>query len=157
MASKKKIYRLSITPQTHVRATQGDRIFFAIPRAKLRPAGLKRLLRLERYNRYKEDILALSKQKGFSFPFQGAHVRFYLPCPKSWSKKKKAHYHLKLHTSKPDVDNLCKALLDSLFTEDKGIADIRLTKFWADIESGWIDIEVSEPDFAEIRSEVAVV
>ena len=41
---------LNITPQTHVRATQGDSIFFRIPREKLRPAGLSRLMRLEKYN-----------------------------------------------------------------------------------------------------------
>jgi hypothetical protein len=34
---------LNITPQTHVRATQGDSIFFRIPRDKLRPAGLKQV------------------------------------------------------------------------------------------------------------------
>jgi len=44
-----KIYQLpkkiilNITPQTHVRATQGDSIFFRIPREKLRPSGLSQI------------------------------------------------------------------------------------------------------------------
>ena len=59
--SKKVI--LNITPQTHVRATQGDSIFFRIPREKLRPAGLSRLLRLEKYNKYKVDLCAEAKAK----------------------------------------------------------------------------------------------
>jgi len=143
------LYRLEITPQTHVRATQGDSIFFRIPRANLRPAGLKRLLRLERYNQYKQDLSALCKQKGFTFPHQGAHIRFYVPCPKSWSQKRKKAYHMKLHMGKPDVDNMCKAVLDSLFLEDKHVADLRITKFWVDFEDGWIDIEVSTPSFSE--------
>lgn len=150
MSAKKLTYRLEISPQTHVRATQGDKVFFRIPRTNLRPEGLKRLLRLERYNQYKQDLSALSKQKGFTFPCQGAHVKFFVPVPRSWSKKKKAQYHLKLHLGKPDVDNMLKAVLDSLFSEDKHIADVRVTKFWVDFEAGWIDVEVSEPDFANV-------
>ena len=49
----KKKYILNITPQTNVRATQGDKIFFRIPREKLYKSGLARLQRLERYNEYK--------------------------------------------------------------------------------------------------------
>lgn len=150
MSAKKLTYRFEISPQTAVRATQGDSVFFRIPRANLRPAGLKRLLRLERYNQYKQDLLALSKQKGFTFPYQGAHIKFYVPVPRSWSQKKKKAYHSKLHLGKPDVDNMLKAFLDSLFTEDKHIADVRVTKFWVDFEEGWIDVEVSEPDFANV-------
>src|SRR5882762_3956877 len=113
------IHRFDITPQTSIRTTQGDRVFFRIPRATLYPEGLKRLLRIERYNAYKADLSALCKQKGFTFPYQGAHIRFYIPCPKSWSQKRKTQYHGKLHTGKPDVDNLTKAVFDSLFSEDK--------------------------------------
>ena len=58
---------LNITPQTHVRATQGDSVFFRIPREKLRPQGLKRLQRLERYNQYKVDLSAEAKKKNFIF------------------------------------------------------------------------------------------
>ena len=50
---------------------------------------------------------------------------------------------------KPDVDNMCKAVFDSLFSEDKYISDVRITKFWVDFEDGWIDIEVTTPDFDE--------
>ena len=157
MAPKPKTYRFDITPQTSVRATQGDRILFKIGKAKLRPQGLKRLLRLERYNNYKEDVSAIAKQKRFDFPYQGAHIKFYIPCPKSWSKKKKLQYHGSLHTSRPDVDNLTKAIFDSLFSEDKNIADVRISKFWVDFETGWIDIEVSKPDFPEIPRVLAVV
>ena len=57
---------LNITPQTHVRATQGDSVFFRIPREKLRPSGLSRLMRLEKYNQYKielsDSLMAEDKQ-----------------------------------------------------------------------------------------------
>ena len=84
-----KKFILNINPQTHVRATQGDSVFFRIPRDKLRPSGLKRLLRLERYNNYKLELGAESKAKGFTMPPIGCSITFYIPTPRTWSKKKK--------------------------------------------------------------------
>lgn len=134
-----------INPQTHVRSTQGDRIYFRIPRHKLRPPGLKRLLRLERYNQYKVDLLALAKAKRFTPPEQGGHLIFYIPVPKTWKKYKKEQYHLQLHQSTPDWDNLAKAFFDSLLHQDKGIADIHVTKKWVNQETGWIEFVSETP------------
>ena len=143
---KKLIF--DITPQTFVRATTGDRIFFRIPRNKLRPAGLKRLLRLERYNQYKVDVNAIAKAKKFEMPEQGAHITYYIPVPKSWKKYKKEEMHMKLHQSTPDIDNLTKALFDSLMAEDKHIADIHVTKRWVNQEKGWIEININTPTYS---------
>lgn len=140
-----KTYKFQITPQTHVRSTQGDRIYFRIPREKLRPAGLARLLRLERYNQYKIDLSALAKQIRFTPPEQGGHLSFYIPVPRTWKKYKKEQYHLQLHQSTPDWDNLAKAFFDSLLHQDKGIADIRVTKKWVNQESGWIEFTSQLP------------
>jgi Holliday junction resolvase RusA-like endonuclease len=139
---------LNITPQTHVRATQGDSVFFRIPREKLRTPGLKRLLRLERYNNYKIDLGAEAKRKGFSMPPIGCSITFFIPVPPSWSKKKKKLHHGRFHQSKPDLDNLLKAFMDSLMAEDKQIAHIELSKRWIDFESGWI--EISYKDYEEV-------
>jgi len=139
---------LNITPQTHVRATQGDSIFFRIPREKLRPAGLKRLMRLERYNQYKVDLSAEAKRKGFVLPPIGASITFFIPVPPSWSKKKKKLYHGRFHQSTPDIDVLHKALSDSLMREDKQIAHLEVQKRWVDFELGWI--EVSYKDYEEV-------
>src|SRR5882672_4800304 len=79
----------NITPVSAIRSVQGDRIFFQIPRDKLRPEGLKRLLRLERYNKYKQDLAALAAAKKFVPPEQGGHLIFYLPIPKSWKEYRK--------------------------------------------------------------------
>jgi Holliday junction resolvase RusA-like endonuclease len=138
----------NITPQTAVRATQGDRIFFRIPREKLRPEGLKRLLRLEKYNNYKVDLCALAKQKRFTPPEQGGHIIFHLPVPKSWKEYKKKEMHMKLHQSKPDWDNLSKAFFDGLMTEDKYIADVRVTKKWVNQPEGYIEFFVEMPKYA---------
>ena len=145
MPRKKIVF--NITPQTNVRATQGDRILFRIPREKLRPAGLSRLLRLEKYNDYKVSLSALSKQHKFTIPEQGVHIIFYIPVPKTWKKYKKDEMHMKLHQSKPDIDNLVKAVFDSLFSEDKYIADFRATKRWVNKEEGWIEFSIELPEF----------
>lgn len=148
MQTKKVI--LNINPQTHVRATQGDSIFFRIPREKLRPSGLSRLKRLERYNTYKIDLAAEAKSKRFLFPPVGASITFFIPVPPSWSKKKKKLHHGRFHQSKPDLDNLLKALMDSLMAEDKQIAHIELSKRWVDFETGWI--EISYKEYEEVLS-----
>lgn len=145
---------LNITPQTHVRATQNDSIFFRIPREKLRPAGLKRLLRLEKYNQYKIDLLAEAKRKHFELPPSGLSVTFYIPVPPSWSQKKKAAHHGLLHQSKPDIDNCTKAFLDSLVAEDKFIANITLTKRWVNFPEGWIECTHEEVEMQEKLIEV---
>jgi Holliday junction resolvase RusA-like endonuclease len=143
----KKKYILKITPQTNVRATQGDKIFFRIPREKLRPAGLSRLLRLEKYNDYKSSLSALVKQQRFTIPEQNVHMIFYIPVPKTWKEYKKNEMHMKLHQQKPDIDNLVKAVFDSIFSEDKYIADFRATKRWVNQPEGYIEFLIELPEF----------
>ena len=104
-------------------------------------------MRLERYNEYKLNLSAEAKRVKFQMPEQGAHITFYIPVPKSWAKYKKAERHLTLHDSTPDVDNCCKAMLDSLLSEDKKIADIRITKRWINSDKGYIDVLISLPEF----------
>ena len=140
---------LIITPQTNVRATQGDKIFFRIPREKLYPSGLKRLLRLEKYNKYKIDLSAEAKRLHFKFPNQGACIKFFIPMPKTWRKKKRDMMHMMLHNSRPDLDNFLKAIFDSLFYEDKEIAHYEAAKFWVDFPTGWIEITEKQPEYPE--------
>lgn len=145
--SKERKVVFKINPQTHVRATQGDRIFFKIPRDKLRPEGLKRLMRLERYNDYKLTLGGMAKAMRFTPPEQGGWLIFYIPVSKSWKKYKKEAMHLKLHQNKPDWDNLAKAFFDSLLIEDMYIADVRVTKRWVNQETGWIEFVTHMPEF----------
>ena len=142
---------LNITPLTWVRVTQNDKIFFRIPRNKLYPSGLKRLLRIEKYNNYKIDLLAQAKQKHFELPAQGLGLTFYLPCPKSWSEKKKRKYHNTLHQSRPDLKNLLTGFEDALFSEDKYVAHYSLLcKKWVNYPTGWVELTFSEPCFEAI-------
>ncbi len=68
----------------------------------------------------------------------GDHVIFYLPMPGSWSGRKMMRMIGTPHLSKPDVDNLLKALLDAFHVNDSHIWDVRATKVWA--RTGAIEI-----------------
>lgn len=61
---------------------------------------------------------------------------FSYTVPKSWSKAKKESVRYK--TSKPDLDNLAKTVLDALngiaFVDDSQVVDLRLSKVYADKE-----------------------
>lgn len=67
-------------------------------------------------------------------------LKFYLPMPKSWSKKKQIEMLGKPHQAKPDIDNLIKSFLDALCEDDSYVYRIRGEKYWADEGS----IEVDE-------------
>lgn len=134
---------LKVTPLTWVRVTANDRIFFLIPREKLRPSGLKRLLRIEKYNDYKLSLSAEAKRIKFQLPNIGAGITFFLPVYKSWSNKKKKMYHGKFHMSRPDLKNLLSSFEDSLMSEDKTICHYSyLCKRWVNSETGWIEVVV---------------
>ena len=66
------------------------------------------------------------------------YVIFYLPMPKSWSKKKRADMLARPHQQVPDLDNCIKSLLDGVLVDDSHVWAIRARKFWAN--EGGIEI-----------------
>lgn len=107
-----KVY--PITPVPAPRMTQSDRW-------KKRPCVM-------RYFAFRDEV----KLHKVELP-DCSHVVFILPMPPSWSNKKRDENFYKPHRQKPDIDNLGKALLDSIFKDDGHVSDIRLTKLWGDI------------------------
>lgn len=82
-----------------------------------------------RYRAFADELRLRMKAE---LPTHGYHVIAYLPMPKSWPKWKKDKMRGKPHQSKPDKDNIEKALCDSLLKDDSGVWDGRVTKLWAD-------------------------
>ena len=81
-----------------------------------------------RYRAFRDEC----RLRNLKVPESGASLVFLLPMPKSWSKKKKARMCWQPHQQKPDVDNLEKALLDSVYGEDCGVWHIGMAaKLWA--------------------------
>jgi Holliday junction resolvase RusA-like endonuclease len=90
-----------------------------------------------RYREFCDDLNLLFKASELP---ENYLLVFYLPMPKSWSKKKKTQFYLTPHQQKPDRDNLEKAFLDGLFSkyhnldgnfDDSHVWDGRTIKLWS--------------------------
>lgn len=60
-----------------------------------------------------ELLIALCAKQHFPTPLDGplrVGMKFYMPIPKYRMRKKEVQFH----TKRPDLDNLCKTILDSL-------------------------------------------
>lgn len=105
---------IDVTPVGKPRMTQRDKW------AK-RPAVV-------RYYAYCDELR--QKYKG-ELP-ERLQLVFLMPMPASWSTKKKAQMLGEPHQQKPDIDNLCKAVMDALAKDDSYIHTIHANKLWAD-------------------------
>ena len=98
-----------------------------------------------------EDIVRLYAKTAKIHALTGdirAAICFYMPIPKSWSKRKK-----QLATNgdirpsvKPDIDNLTKAVLDALnggvaYHDDKQLVELHLSKVYSDYPRPEIELE----------------
>lgn len=96
------------------------------------------------YTKWKNGLKLLAKTK-IKKPLEGPlHIKidFFYKVPKSWSKKKKEL--AKWHTSKPDIDNLQKSVLDSLneiaYIDDSQVCSIQARKQYSNIDGVKIEI-----------------
>lgn len=121
-------YHFDIDPQPAPRLVRSDKW-------KKRPVAV-------RYFKYKESLQWLAKAHSFKIP-EELEVTFHIPVPQSWTPKKKLELTGKPHKQTPDLDNLLKALQDSLLGNDSHIWKYRnVQKLWA--ERGSIEITVIE-------------
>jgi len=120
MKKKKKIPIVPCPTEYHV-------VPIPKPRQTRRDKWEKRAC-VMRYRAFADQCRAMGMQINES----GSHIVFILPMPKypSWSKKKRAAMDGQPHQQKPDIDNLCKSVLDALHKDDSHIYNIRLSKFW---------------------------
>lgn len=81
---------------------------------------------VKRYWDFKEKVIDCGIELSDS-----PNIVFYMRMPKSWSKKKKAEFDGKPHKQRPDIDNLVKALFDSVFEEDSGVYSLIARKEWS--------------------------
>ena len=121
-------------------------IIDATPVAKGRPRFSSRGGFVKTYTPAKtsewEDVVREEARKamGSSEPIDGPvalSLRFYLPIPASWSKKRTeaanlGHEH---HIKKPDVDNFAKAVMDAcngvLFVDDSQVINLHVSKHYS--------------------------
>lgn len=122
-------------------------IIDATPVAKGRPRFSSRGGFVKTYTPAKtsewEDVVREEARKamGSSEPIDGPvalSLRFYLPIPASWSKKRTeaAKSGQERHIKKPDADNFAKAVMDAcngvLFIDDSQVVDMHVAKYYSD-------------------------
>lgn len=110
------------------------------PRGKARPRVTKYGAYTPKPTRDREAYIKKLWQaagaKKLAYPEQGVEleVTAYFPVRKSWSKATKQYLAGRLHTKRPDLDNVVKLVLDALnggpFPDDGCVALIRAEKFW---------------------------
>ena len=101
--------------------------------------------------KYKEHVANFAKEHYAWNPIQNdveLHCQFYLPIPKSWSKKKRqeAINGAIRPSSKPDWDNYAKSVCDGLngvlYVDDGQIVESTVKLYYADEPR--VEIEVKE-------------
>lgn len=65
-------------------------------------------------------------------------IRFTIEMPASWSAKKRIEMCGRPHQSRPDLDNMLKAVCDAASKEDSTIHSVLATKVWG--KCGMIEI-----------------
>jgi Holliday junction resolvase RusA-like endonuclease len=91
-----------------------------------------------KYTAYKVAFATLAKKQCKRY-FEGAtrlEVVFYMPIPKSLSKKKRESLMGQYHIKKPDTDNLIKTVKDALnevlYKDDSIICEVEAKKIYSD-------------------------
>lgn len=94
-----------------------------------------------RYRSFADEVRsAFGRTQKFSGAPFSLSWRAYFEMPASWSKKRKAEMAGRPHRQKPDRDNIDKAILDSLFDKDEGIAFGTTAKYWDDGQGARIEL-----------------
>lgn len=93
-----------------------------------------------RYWAFRDSILLAARQNGLWVGYQITQMDavVYLPIPKSSSKKLSNQPHGK----KPDLDNLCKSILDALSDGDQTCWSIGLEKRYDDGQEPRIELRL---------------
>jgi len=100
----------------------------------------------KKYTKFKKDMEELVGGMEKTEGLLKVDLVFWVPMAKSWSKKKKAEYDGQWCDSNSDIDNLQKAVLDSMngyaYDDDRQIVDIHAVKKWA--VDGKIEVRIDQ-------------
>ena len=113
---------------------------FAKPRMTQRDRWAKRQIVIDYFafrDTVKQEIerlLALQNNNDKNKSWEELDISFFIPMPKSWSKKKRSEMAGTPHKQRPDLDNYIKGLLDALLEEDCKVWRVSARKIWVDRE-----------------------
>lgn len=171
-----KVYRLLVNPQVRVDIVESEKWMMVKSDEYLLEYGMKKHLesiekgakfptnprqwyntkrRYHKYIDYKKNVAEEARRVLYMPRTDNFWVKFYLPMPKSWSRKKRNILAWEPHLKTKDTDNLVKGFIDGLFPDQDSIVwDYRATKFWTPSDNGFIDIEIGTlpPAKANVKS-----
>jgi Holliday junction resolvase RusA-like endonuclease len=78
---------------------------------------------------FKDAIVSCAEKQDFKLG-EAYKVYFNIEMPKSWSEKKKKSMDGQPHKQRPDIDNLIKAIQDTLLEEDSAVFYVVAVKKW---------------------------
>ncbi len=103
----------------------------AVPKPRMTRADTwKKRPCVVKYWAYKDELRWLFEKEDIKIDGR-IFIDFYIPMPRSWSKKKKKELDGKFHDKRPDIDNLVKGVMDALYEEDSHIHTICCKKYWS--------------------------
>ena len=130
-------------PTVPVPALDGTVTLLIAPRPAERPrfSKLGGAYNSKSYSDYKKVLVERLKAKILegqidpALDYAGISVQFFLPVPKSWTRKAKTSAYGQPHRSKPDADNYLKAAADAMteagvFKDDGQVAQMSARKWY---------------------------
>jgi len=107
-----------------------------------------------KYFAFRDNLCYLAYLQGlYGLPDTIDAIQFEIPMPVSWSNRKKEEMNSSLHQQTPDLDNLLKALLDTLCPTDQHVCSIgKLSKVWG--ETGSIKISLNGEGSSPIQTNI---
>lgn len=121
-----KVTTIPVTPCPAPRMTRSDKWridpYHPNPKKRQRPV-------VTRYYEFKDAFKFYLKQNSITLT-EELDITFILPLTDSWPKKKKAIHAGQKHQQRPDIDNMCKAIMDAEGVEDGFVHTIKANKVW---------------------------
>ena len=112
---------------------------------------------VQRYHAFRDQIKLEANRKGLTELPPALGFIFGIPMPKSWSNKKREAHRRMIHQQKPDLDNLIKAVKDSIAyksaQDDAHVGTyLYAQKMWVD--EGYIELHIptDEREYGMIKS-----
>lgn len=131
--SKQLIISIPHPPPSRIEAT-GEYQIEIIPMGKPRMTQRDKWLKPPRnpvlkYRNWCDTLRKQCDSLGFELTPE-LTCTFVIPMPKSWSGKKKERMDGQPHQQRPDIDNICKAVMDALAKEDSYVYALNCKKIW---------------------------
>ena len=124
----REFYLFDVIPMGAVRMTKSDR-WKTNPN---HPDTKKRQRKaVANYWKFKKQLLEQAIKLNFPNEFEYLDAVYFLPMPDSWSEKKKERMNGMPCKVKPDCDNICKGVIDTLLKQDSMVWYQKSEKRWA--------------------------